>query len=692
MPKLKIDGQEIEVAAGMTVIQACEQAGIEIPRFCYHDRLKIAGNCRMCLVEIKPGPPKPQASCAMPVAENMEVFTNTPTVKKAREGVMEFLLINHPLDCPICDQAGECDLQDQSANYGSGFSRYAEHKRSVEEKNMGPLIKTTMTRCIHCTRCVRFAEDVAGVPELGAIGRGEHMEITTYGNKAFASELSGNIVDLCPVGALTSRPYAFAARPWELKKVESIDVLDALGSNIRLDVRGNAVLRVLPRLHEEVNEEWLGDKSRHACDGLRYQRLDRPYVRKNGKLEAVSWDEALAFTAAKIKATDADAIAAITGDLVSVEAVAALKDLTDVIGTPHRDCRQYGEQTPFASRSDYLFNSGVAGIDQADFVLLIGSNPRKEAPVLNARIRKAWINNGMKIAAIGRKAPLTYPVEWLGDDPAMLNDLLAGKHPLAEALKAAQRPLIVVGQGALARQDGAEIHAAAKALLQSAPRAEGWNGFNVLHTAASRAGALDIGFTPKDKGFATKQILEGTRSGDIEVLYLLGADECDVSQIGGHCFVIYQGHHGDAGAHRADVIFPDAAYTEQDGLYVNTEGRVQAAYAAVSPPLEAKEDWKVFRALSAAIGKALPYNTQDELRVALFKKYPHLAVLDVTPNLSLSTSEPKKSYSITGGSVACAISNYYLADAISRHSKTMAECSREFVEGGCGSGCNKEAA
>lgn len=669
MPKLKIDGQEIEVAAGMTVIQACEQAGIEIPRFCYHDRLKIAGNCRMCLVEIKPGPPKPQASCAMPVAENMEVFTNTPLVKKAREGVMEFLLINHPLDCPICDQAGECDLQDQSVNYGAGHSRYAEHKRAVEEKNMGPLIKTTMTRCIHCTRCVRFAEDVAGVPQLGAVGRGEHMEITTYGNEAFASELSGNIVDLCPVGALTSRPYAFAARPWELKKVESIDVHDAVGSNIRLDLRGNVVLRVLPRLHEDVNEEWLGDKSRHACDGLRTQRLDRPYIRRNGKLEAVSWEEALAFTAHKLKGTDADAIAAIAGDLVSVEAVTALKDLMDAYGTPHYDCRQDGANLPVAARSDYLFNSTIAGIEEADFVLLIGTNPRQEAPVLNARIRKTWLNSGMKIAAIGKQVPLTYPTEWLGDDVSVLNDLLSGKHPLAAALKEAKHPLVIVGQGALARGDGAEIHAAAKAL---APQ-----GFNVLHTAAARVGALDVGFVPAEKGYNTKKIMEATRSGDVEVLYLLGADELDATAIGGHCFVIYQGHHGDAGAHRADVIFPAAAYTEQDGLFVNTEGRPQFAYAAVTPLGEAKEDWKIIRALADAARKTLPYASLEELRARIFKQHPHLAQVDVVTPTPV-TAENKKGFAINGDPLFYALDNYYMTDAISRHSKTMAECAREF--------------
>ncbi len=670
MPKLKIDGNEIEVPAGMTVIQACEQAGIEIPRFCYHDRLKIAGNCRMCLVEVKPGPPKPQASCALPVAENMEVFTDTPMVKKAREGVMEFLLINHPLDCPICDQGGECDLQDQAREYGSGFSRYTEHKRAVEEKYMGPLIKTHMTRCIHCTRCIRFAEDVAGVPELGAVGRGEHMEVTTYVEKALASELSGNVVDLCPVGALTSRPYAFVARPWELKKVESVDVLDAVGSNIRVDVRGNAVLRILPRLHEEINEEWLGDKSRHACDGLRYQRLDRPFIRKNGKLQPASWEEALALVAQKLNGTHASSVAAIAGDLVSVEAMYALKELMETLHSPHYDCRQDGAQLPHAERSDYLFNNTIAGIEQADFILLIGTNPRLEAPVLNARIRKTWLNTGLPIAAIGKKMPLTYPVEWLGDDPAMLNDLLADKHPLAQALKAAKRPMIILGQGALARNDGAEIHAAAKAL---AP-----DGFNVLHTAAARAGGLDIGFVPAEKGYGTKQILEATRSGDVEVLYLLGADEIDMQTIGGHCFVIYQGHHGDAGAHRADVVLPAAAYTEQDGLYVNTEGRPQLATQAATPPGEAREDWKILRALSGTMGKALSYNSLEALRTKLFKKFPHLAQIDQVITSAPAQAAARKSFNITAGPVAYAVTNYYMTDAISRHSRTMAECSREF--------------
>ena len=684
MPKLTIDGKEIEVDAGATVIQACEQAGVEIPRFCYHDRLKIAGNCRMCLVEVSPGPPKPAASCALPVSEGMTVKTDTPMVKKAREGVMEFLLINHPLDCPICDQGGECDLQDQAREYGTGFSRYAEHKRAVETKDMGPLIKTHMTRCIHCTRCVRFAEDIAGVPELGAVGRGEHMEITTDG-KAFASELSGNVIDLCPVGALTSRPYAFVSRPWELKKTQTIDVHDAMGANIRVDVRGNSVLRVLPRLNEEVNEEWLGDKSRYACDGLRRQRLDTPYLRKKGKLEPVSWDEAFAAIASKFEKATGKKFAAIAGNLISVEPLFAMKTLMDSVKSPHRDCRQDGAFTAHDERADYLFNSGFSAVEEADAILYIGANLRMEAPVLNARIRKSWLNNGTPIAAIGDDVPLTYPVEWLSDNPKVLSDLVAGKGEFAKILKKAKRPMIIVGQGAMLREDAKDIYAAARTLAQEVGAVgKGWNGFNMLHVAASRVGAMDIDFLPAKGGKDTAGILEATRSGDIEMLYLLGADEIDMSNIGGKCFVIYQGHHGDAGAHRADVLLPSAAYTEQDGTYVNMEGRVQRAYQAAFAPDEARADWKIIRALSDVLGNSLPFEDLAGLRAKMVKAVPHLDNLDVKPNESVSNLRPRKTFKFNADTLSYYFANYYMTDSISRASATMAECLSTFADTSAG--------
>lgn len=674
MPKLTIDGKEIEVEAGSTVIQACEQAGIEIPRFCYHERLKIAGNCRMCLVEVSPGPPKPAASCALPVSEGMTVKTDTPMVKKAREGVMEFLLVNHPLDCPICDQGGECDLQDQARHYGTGYSRYAENKRSVKAKDMGPLIKTQMTRCIHCTRCVRFAEDIAGVPELGAVGRGEHMEITTDG-KAFASELSGNVIDLCPVGALTSKPYAFVSRPWELKKTETIDVHDAMGSNIRVDVKGNNVMRVLPRLNEEVNEEWLGDKSRFACDGLKRQRLDQPYIREHGKLRPASWEEAFNAISAQLQECGADTLAALSGELVSVEPIFALKELLNGLGTAHYDCRQRPEYIHTEERADYIFNAGFAGVEQADAIVLIGTNPRLEAPVLNARIRKHWLNSGIPIAAIGETAALTYPVEWLDETPKVLSQLVNGKHDFSEQLKIAKNPMFILGQGAMQREDAKEVYAAARMLAQ-----QYGGSFNVLPTSAARTGALDVGFYPAKGARDISGILEGSRTGDIKTLYLLGADEVDMSQVGGNCFVIYQGHHGDNGAHRADVILPSAAYTEQDGLYVNAEGRVQRAYRAAFPLGEAREDWKVIRALSDALGAGLKYRDLEELRTAVVKTHPHFAAINQRPQIKISEMKSRKTFKIDADPIVSSVHNYYMTDVITRHSDTMAECMATFSE------------
>jgi NADH-quinone oxidoreductase subunit G len=671
MPTLKIDGQEVEFTPGESVIQVCDRVGVEIPRFCYHEKLHIAGNCRMCLVEVKPGPPKPQASCALPAAEKMEVFTTTPMVKKAREGVMEFLLINHPLDCPICDQGGECDLQDQAMAYGTGESRYHEHKRAVEDKYMGPLIKTQMTRCIHCTRCIRFVEDIAGVPELGATGRGEHMAVTSYLEKALTSELSANVIDLCPVGALTSKPYAFHARPWELKKTESIDVLDAVGSAIRIDARGEAVLRILPRLNDAVNEEWLADKSRYACDGLRSQRLDRPYIRKLGKLQPASWDEALKLVAEKIAAVKPEEIAAIAGDLVCAESMFALKSLMGALGSPNLECRQDGAKIPTSARGDYIMNTPIAALEEADLVLMIGTNPRTEAPLINARLRKAYLRGGMKAYNIGRASDLTYPVEQLGENPHLLADIASEKHPLAAALKAAKKPLVILGAAALARDDGAAIHMAAKIVAGFCQR-EGWNGFNLLHHAAARVGGLDLGFVPQSGGKDMQAIMAGIAEGAVKLVYLLGVDEIDMSYLG-KAFVIYQGHHGDAGAHRADVILPGAAYTEKNALYVNTEGRVQEALRAVFPPGEAQEDWQIIARLAATMKKKMAFDSLASLRAALIKSAPSFAAMGVIQPSAWAAPQGKAG-KITTKPFEYPIANFYRTDAISRASKTMAQC------------------
>jgi NADH-quinone oxidoreductase subunit G len=679
MPKVTIDGETIEVPAGITVLQACEIAGKEVPRFCYHERLSVAGNCRMCLVEMEKSP-KPVASCAMPVAEGQVIKTDTPLVKKARNGVMEFLLINHPLDCPICDQGGECDLQDQAMSYGKDSSRYHENKRAVPDKEIGPLVKTTMTRCIHCTRCVRFSTEVAGNEELGAVFRGEHMEIDTYVEKALTSELSGNIVDLCPVGALTSKPYAFTARPWELRKTESIDVFDALGASIRVDARGGEVLRVLPRLNEETNEEWIGDKSRHAVDGLKRQRLDRPYLRKDGKLQPVSWAEALTAAAAKLKGTSASRIGAIAGDLVDAESVAALKDILGGLGVANLDCRQDGAKIDPANRASWLFNSTVQGIEDADAILLIGTNPRWESPVLNARIRKRYRAGGVKIAAIGPQLDLRYKYEYLGAGPTTLADVASGKNAFFETLKNAAKPMLIIGMGALARADGAAVLALAGELAAKAGIVkDGWNGFNVLNTAAGRVGALELGFVPDANGRDVAGIVEGAGKGEIDVVYLLGADEIDTSKLG-KAFVIYQGHHGDKGAHRADLVLPGAAYTEKNATYVNVEGRAQHARIAVFPPGEAKEDWKILRALSDALGAKLPYDTLSQLRARLAKASPVFAEIE-TAHPAAALGALGKAGNVDPAAFVSPIDNYYMTDPISRASATMAECTRVYVKG-----------
>jgi len=671
MPKVTIDGVEMEVPAGITVLQACELAGVEIPRFCYHDRLSIAGNCRMCLVEVKPGPPKPQASCALPVAENQIISTQTPTVQKARKGVMEFLLINHPLDCPICDQGGECDLQDQAMAYGFDRSRYHENKRAVPDKELGPLVKTSMNRCIHCTRCIRFATEVAGVEELGATGRGESMEVTTYVEHALSTELAGNLVDLCPVGALTSKPYAFEARPWELTKTESVDVLDALGSNIRIDSRGAQVMRVLPRLNDDVNEEWISDKTRHAIDGLRHQRLDRPYVRTKGKLVEATWDQAFAAIAAKLNGLDGSKIAAIVGDQCDAESMVALKDIMASLGSPNVDCRQDGARID-GPRGSYIFNSGVRGIDQADAILLIGTNPRVESPVLNARIRKRYLHGKCPVASIGTAEDLTYPVERLGAGPATLRELVDGKLGFFDKLKDAKHPLIVVGMGALAREDGAAVLAMAYELAGklNAVR-DDWNGFAVLHTAAARVGGLDLGMVPGEGGRDVAGILDGCQKKEIEAVFLLAADEIDTTKLG-KAFVVYQGHHGDAGAHRADVILPGAAYTEKPGIYVNTEGRVQVGRRAGYPPGDAREDWAILRALSERLGKTLPYDTLHQVRARLVAVNKVFAAIDQqVPGAWGTFGTPGAT---TDAPLTSAVANFYMTCPISRASKTMADC------------------
>ncbi len=680
MTKIIVDGKEIDVPPEYTLLQACEAAGAEIPRFCYHERLSIAGNCRMCLVEVKGGP-KPVASCAWgvrdcrpgPKGEPPEISTRSPMVKKAREGVMEFLLINHPLDCPICDQGGECDLQDQAMGYGVDTSRFAENKRAVEDKYLGALVKTSMNRCIQCTRCVRFSAEVCGTPEMGATGRGEDMEITTYLEHALSSELQGNLVDICPVGALTSKPYAFAARPWELGKTQSVDVMDGVGSAIRVDTRGREVMRILPRINEAVNEEWISDKTRHIIDGLRTQRLDRPYIRENGKLRATSWQEAFAAIAAKAARIDGKRVGAIAGDLAGVEEMFALKDLLAKWGSTNLAVQGGDAFDPKLGRASYLFNPTIAGIEQADALLIIGANPRKEAAVLNARIRKRWRTGQLKIGVIGPQADLTYGYDYLGAGPDSLNELTGGKSKFADVLKTAKNPIILVGSGAAGRHDGSAVLAlAAKLAVDFGAIKDGWNGFAVLHDTASRVGALDIGFAPGAGGLNAAQM---TTFGTLDLLFLLGADETKVPD---GTFVVYIGTHGDRGAHRADVILPAAAYTEKSAIYVNTEGRVQMTGRAAFPPGEAREDWAIIRALSDVLGKKLPYDSLAELRRAIFKAMPLLARLD---HVEPADAGAIKALAGKGGSLEKApfkspVEDFYLTNPIARASAVMAECSR----------------
>jgi NADH-quinone oxidoreductase subunit G len=675
MSKLIVDDIEIDVPPEYTLLQACEEAGVEIPRFCFHERLSIAGNCRMCLVEVKGGPPKPSASCAVavkdlrpgPNGEPPVVLTKSLMVKKAREGVMEFLLINHPLDCPICDQGGECDLQDQAMAFGFHSSRYIENKRAVEDKYIGPLVRTSMNRCIHCTRCVRFTAEVAGTGDMGATGRGEDMEITTYLETAMRSELQGNIADLCPVGALLPKPYSFRARSWELVKTESIDVMDALGSAIRIDTRGREVMRILPRINDAVNEEWISDKTREVVDGLKTKRVDRPFVRENGKLREASWQAAFQAIAFKVKQTPPERIGAIAGDLCAVEEMFALRLLMQSLGTVSFDCRQDGAKLdPSLGRASYIFNPAIAGIDQADGLMIIGANPRKEAPVLNARIRKRWLKGGFPIGVIGEKANLTYEYNYLGAGPETLATF--PEHPPAKM----EKPIFLIGQGALAREDGRAILAlAAKAAQALGVVKEGWNGFAILHTAAARVGGLDLGFVPGQGGLDAESM---AKSGALDVLFLLGADEIAVEP---GAFVVYQGTHGDRGAARADVILPGAAYTEKSGTYVNTEGRVQLADRANFPPGDGREDWAILRALSDVLGHKLPFDSLKALRACLYAGHPHFATLD-----EIAASEPFDAARLAASGLSCSsarfassIVDFYLTNPIARASAVMAECS-----------------
>ncbi len=665
MPKLTVDGVELEVPQGATVLQAAELAGKEIPRFCYHERLSIAGNCRMCLVEVKPGPPKPQASCALPAMEGQEIRTDSAMVKKAREGVMEFLLINHPLDCPICDQGGECDLQDQSIAYGKGGSRYDENKRAVTEKYMGPIVKTVMTRCIHCTRCVRFSEEVAGVESIGAVGRGENMQITSYLEEAVNSELSGNVVDLCPVGALTSKPYAFEARPWELTNTLGIDVMDAVGSNVRFDARGREVLRILPRINDDVNEEWISDKTRHAVDGLMKRRLDKPYIRKDGKLIEASWNEA--FEA--IKAVDAgDNVAAIAGDLLDCETMYAAKALLASMGSTLLEGRQTGMDYDTSSMSAVNFNTGIARTEEADVILLIGTNLRWEAPLVNTRVRKA-IKNGAKVFAIGEEVDLTYNVTWLGNDAGLISKL---PKEAADALKKAEKPMLIMGGGALGVKGthGDALKLAVKyKLVRPIEGKSDWNGFNVLHFSASRMGGLMLGYAQAG-GIA--DIVKAKP----KLAFFLGADEVDFSKFD-KSLKVFIGHHGDKGAHAADVILPAAAYTEKNGTYVNLEGRVQRSDKSVYAPGDAREDWSILRALSDVMGHKLSFDDFAACRAAMITEVPALGEQGV---VDYGWDSPKLP---TGakGKIGYPIKDFYLTNAIARASETMNRCSAELIHG-----------
>ena len=663
MPKITVNNKEIEFEEGMTVLQACEIAGAEIPRFCYHERLSIAGNCRMCLVEIEKSP-KPVASCAMPATEGMKIKTNTSFVEKARKGVMEFLLANHPLDCPVCDQGGECDLQDQSMFYGLDSSRYTEKKRQVKEKYMGPLIKTQMTRCIHCTRCIRFATEVAGIPELGAIGRGEDMEITTYLEKSMESELSANVIDLCPVGALTSKPYAFEARPWELKKTETIDVMDAVGSNIRVDTNGWEVKRVLPRINEDINEEWISDKTRYACDGLLKQRLDTPYIRENGKLKKTSWDEALKFLINKIKSFKPNEIAGLVGDLPDLETIYSFKNFfIKCIGSTNFECRSEKTYLNPKERMNYLFNSTINGIEEADLILLVGANPRLEATILNLRIRKSYIKNKLKIYSVGDPGDLTYPYEKIGNSTSIIREIISGNHSISKKIKMSKKPMIIIGESALFDPSGQYIFETLKKFLSDNNFIrEDWNGFNILTQQASKVGAIDLGVycLNEKENFTFFDNLENNK---FKFIYLLGADNINFEKK--DKFIVYQGSHGDRGAEIADIILPGAAYTEKNGLFVNLEGKLQTAYKASYPPGEALEDWMIFRDIAAMMKKSIGFSNIENLKESINKTIQQKISSDmrITPEINFVEKN-----------ILIKPIDYYYTNSIARASKVMSEC------------------
>ena len=688
--ELFIDDKQIFVQPGTTILQACAQAGVQIPRFCYHDRLSIAGNCRMCLVEIEKTP-KPVASCAMPVMKGIRVRTDSPFTRKAREGVMEFLLMNHPLDCPICDQGGECDLQDQSMAFGSDRSRFTDinftGKRAVEDKNVGPLVKTIMTRCIHCTRCIRFASEVAGVEDLGTTGRGGDMQVGTYVEKMIKSELSGNVIDLCPVGALTSKPYAFTSRPWETRKTESIDVMDALGSNIVVSTRTGEVMRILPRMNEDINEEWISDKTRFAYDGLKRQRLTTPFVRDStGRLKQADWEDAFIAVADKLGTTTGDNIAAVTGGFVDAETLVCLKDLMNKLGSEGLCTEEIfpmdGAGTDL--RSNYLLNTKISGVEEADLILVVGSNPRFEAPLFNARMRKGWVHNDLEVAMVGPKVDLTFEHEHLGDNTQVLQEIASGNHPFSKKLNSAKNPMVVVGSSILQRKDGSAIHAAVAEISQNARVKSGcgedWKVLNVLHRVASQVAALDLGY---------KAGVDYIRQNPPKVLYLLGADEGALTKedIPKDCFVIYQGHHGDRGAAIADVILPGAAYTEKDGTYVNTEGRSQQTRVAVTPPGLARTDWKIIRALSEVIGATLPYENIDEIRMRLTEVSPNLTRYDDVEDANYF-SQAQQLSKLAKTSLESSplkvnqllLKDFYMTDSITRASQTMAKCVQAATE------------
>ncbi len=666
MLKLKVNNIDVEVEEGLTVLQACEKAGVEIPRFCYHEKLSIAGNCRMCLVEMEKSP-KPVASCAMPAAEGMNIKTNTEFVEKARKGVMEFLLANHPLDCPVCDQGGECDLQDQSMFYGVDKSRYKENKREVPEKNMGPLIKTQMTRCIHCTRCIRFATEVAGVPELGAIGRGEDMQITTYLEQAMQSELSANVVDLCPVGALTSKPYVFEARPWELKKTESIDVMDAIGSNIRVDTYGWEVKRILPRINEDINEEWISDKTRYACDGLLNQRLDTPYIKYNGKFEKASWSEVFNIIKSKFKNADKDKICGMSGDLVNMETLYIFKEFFNkTLESQNIESRSEQIYLNTEKRENYLFNSKINGIEESDFIFLIGSNPRYEATILNARIRKAYLQNKTRIISLNDVSDLTYPYESLDGNIENIKKIAEDNHEISKLIKDSKKPLIIFGQSALKIKSAKYIFESIKSFLEKNNKISNeWNSLNVLSENASTVGSFDLGLYKTQDG--SNEVLKDLENHKFEIVYLLGLDNIQFEKK--NEFIIYQGSHGDKGAEIADIILPGAAYTEQNGYFTNLEGKLQKAYKASYPPEDAKEDWLIINELAEAMNHRKLFNDKDELDSSMLNQLN----LYLEKNNSITSSDVKD-LNFTAENLLINNKNYYYSNVIARASKTMLEC------------------